>query len=131
MSTKGKGIKKRVPKKEKINQSPSPSREFVSKVLRGEPREKGFYFYSSEGNPTGSVACSLAEFCDSLNSLSVVTIQFHLGSGDFESWISFLGDDTLVRQLGLLRSKNLSGEALQHSFVSIVQERQHELQKLV
>lgn len=129
MSTKGKGTKKRVSNKEKTNQAQSPSKEFVLKVLRGVPRENGFYFYTSEGNPTGAVACSLAEFCDSVKSLSPESIQFHLGRGDFESWFSFLGDDTLVQQIGSLRSKNLSGVALQQAFVSTVQVRQSELHR--
>lgn len=130
MSTKGKGTKKRVSKKENAKAPQSPSREFALKVLRGVSRENGFYFYNSLGSPTGAVACNLGEFCESVESLPTETIQFHLARGDFENWINFLGDDVLVRQISVLRSENLPAEELRRAFVSTVQERQTQLQKL-
>jgi len=131
MGTQGKRTRKLISKKTNDNQPAPLTKEFASKVLSRVPVKNGFYFYTSAGNPTGAIACTLGEFSDRVKSLPAVTIEFHLARGDFENWVRFLGDDDLAQQITALRAENLSGETLCQAFVSVIQQRQSQLQKLI
>ena len=120
---------KKAPKrrtKKSVSHVAGVPKELASKVLSNVPREQGFYFYSSMGNPTGAIACSFDEFCQSVKSSSVESVEFHLTRGDFENWIRFLGDAELASQIEGLRAGNLPREQLMQTFVSTIDER-HEL----
>lgn len=116
-------------KKKTVKSKNTLPSEFASKVLENTPRENGFYFYSSIGNPTGNVACSFDAFCQDLKICSQETIEFHLERGDFENWIRFLGDHELASQIEKLRSGNLPPEQLVPNFISTMERRQNLLRK--
>ena len=130
MSPKKSSVRKRNRmKSDAPGERPTRSREFAAKVLSNLPRENGFYFYNSIGNPTGAVACSFGEFCEDVKASPPEIIEFHLSRGDFENWIKYIGDEELASQIGLLRSQNLSRDELFHAFVSAIQDRQISLQR--
>ena len=56
-------------------------------------------------------------------------IEFHLSRGDFENWISSLGDIELARRLRLIREKNLTGEALKEKLHIAIRTRCDQLLK--
>ena len=130
MSSKTRASKKRVSKKANgANEPALLPKEFVTRVLGDVPRENGFYFYSSMGNPTGAVACSFDEFCQSVKSAPSDTIEFHLSRGDFENWIRFLGDQELASQIEGLRGQSLPRGQLVQTFVSTIEKRRDLLRK--
>ena len=130
MNSKAKAAKKRVIKRAGTANEPALlPKEFVSRVLSNVPRENGFYFYSSMGNPTGAVACSFDEFCQSVKSSPLETIEFHLTRGDFENWIRFLGDQELAGQIEMLRRQSLPSEQLVQTFLSTIEQRHNLLLK--
>jgi hypothetical protein len=131
MSTK-KAAKKR-PKKKSANASRAATvpKELASKVLSAVPREHGFYFYSSMGNPTGTVACSFDEFCQIVKASPEESLEFHMTRGDFENWIRFLGDLELANQIERLRAGSLPREQMMQTFVSAIEERHDLLKKSV
>ncbi len=110
-------------KKSKTNSPKRPTKDFASKVLRTVPAESAFYFYSDVGNPTGIIATSLQDFHDCIRSLDVGSIQFHLGMGDFENWVRFLGDDDLSQSIRELSSESPTGEAMRQALLTRVRER--------
>ena len=122
---------KRQTKKKSGNMSPLARlpKELASKVLSNVPREQGFYFYWSIGNPTGEVACSFDEFCQRIKSSDPASLEFHLTRGDFESWIRFLGDLELANQIERLRAVSLTREQMTQSFVFTIEKRRELLRK--
>ena len=128
MSTR-KAQKKRSKKSENASRVAQVPKDHASKVLSNVPKEQGFYFYSSIGNPTGAVACSFDEFCRTVRSSPAESLEFHLTRGDFENWIRFLGDLELANQIEKLRAGNLPIEQMMHTFVSAIEERYELLQK--
>lgn len=128
MSTRKTQKKRGKNKSENASRVARVPRDIASKVLSNVPREQGFYFYSSVGNPTGTVACSFDEFCQSVKSSPAESIEFHLTRGDFESWIRFLGDLELANNIEQLRVANLPRELMMQTLVSAIEER-HELLK--
>lgn len=130
MSSKTKASKKRVSKKVVgANEPALLPKEFVTRLLSDVPRENGFYFYSSMGNPTGAVACSFDEFYQGVKSSPLEAIEFHLTRGDFENWIRFLGDQELASQIERLKGQGLPREQLVQTFVSTVEKRRNLLRK--
>lgn len=111
-------------KSESSNSRVEIPKELASKVLSAVPRENGFYFYSSIDTPTGVVACSFDEFCQSVKTSPAESLEFHLMRGDFENWIRFLGDVEMASQIEGIRMRNLPKEQLVQTLVSKVEERQ-------
>ncbi|HXX86856.1 MAG TPA: hypothetical protein VEH86_00215 [Candidatus Acidoferrum sp.] len=96
----------------------------MSKGLKIVPREKAFYFFTSIGNYTGASALSLKEFMEKINEVNVKSLEFHLGRGDFEKWVSDVLQDTeLAGDIRRLQKLNLSGEALRNQLFLTVSRR--------
>jgi len=90
------------------------------KALKTVPREKAFYFFTSIGNYTGTSASSLKEFMGKITEVNPKSLEFHLGRGDFEKWVSeVLQDPELAGEIKRLQKLNLTGNGLrdQLSFV--------------
>ena len=104
-------------------------RNIASNVLRSVPPQNAFYFYRAIGAPTGAGARNLPDFLGILNTIDLTSLQFHLGRGDFESWVKMLGDNTLANQLAGLKEKKLRGEDLRLQLVETVKARLDSLQK--
>jgi hypothetical protein len=96
----------------------------TAKLSSSLPREKAFYFFTSIGNYTGVSASSLKEFMEKLNEVNVKSLEFHLGRGDFERWISeVLQDAELAGEVKRLEKFNLVGESLRSELLTIVSRR--------
>jgi Family of unknown function (DUF5752) len=101
----------------------------ASNLLRSVPPQNAFYFYRAIGAPTGAAARNLPDFLGILNTIDLTSLQFHLGRGDFENWLKMLGDDTLAKQIAILKERKLRGEDLRVQLVDTVQARLDSLQK--
>ena len=104
-------------------------KNLASNILRSVPPQNAFYFYRAIGAPTGAAARNLPDFLGILNTIDLTSLQFHLGRGDFENWITMLGDNTLAKQLAGLKEKKMRGEDLRLQIVGIVKARIDTLQK--
>jgi hypothetical protein len=87
-------------------------------VLSDVPADKAFYFNTDVGVYTGKFATNLASFRDALRDVDVRSIEFHMGRGDFEKWIEFLGDHALAREIAKLRG--LRGEELREGLIKAI-----------
>jgi DNA-binding transcriptional ArsR family regulator len=104
--------------------------EKARQILSYVPAEKAFYFYTDIGKPLGIFASSLSDFCEKIQKIDNVSIEFHLYRGDFEAWFNGIGDVELARKTALLRERKLSGEELRKKLYEIVKNRCEELAKL-
>jgi hypothetical protein len=92
-------------------------------VLRGLPVNEGFHFYSAVDLPVGVSAFSLHDFLEKLSTVPMASLEFHLYRGDFERWVTMLGDERLASQLHELTERNYTGEKLRPRIVDIVRRR--------
>ncbi len=77
------------------------------------PDDKAFYFYFGENKPTKHVARSLREFYDTVKTIDLGSLTFHMQRGDFEKWIrDVLEDKELAAEVAKLRLAGLSGDDL-------------------
>jgi hypothetical protein len=102
--------------------------EITPRILKPVPREKAFYFFTSIGNYTGESASSLKEFVDKINEVNIKSLEFHLGRGDFEKWISeVLQDEELALEVKKLQKFNLVGDSLRSQLCVTVSKRLKQL----
>jgi hypothetical protein len=101
-------------------------------ILRRVDDEKAFYFYQDVNMYTGIKVNSLEDFANTLPTLAVEVIDFHLKRGDFEKWIKeVLGDETLSNNILKIREKGLVGEEAKKQLIRVVSRRLRELRKKV
>jgi hypothetical protein len=108
-----------------------PTGELSAHILRELPREQAFYFHREVEVPTGTSAFSLTGFIDSVKTIELVSLDFHMGRGDFEKWVTMLGDETLSQQIANLRLGNLKGENMRKRMLQITRLRLGYLRNLV
>jgi len=106
---------------------PKTDEKLARKVLGKTSKEKGFHFYKGIGQPTGIISDSLNDFCEKLKTLDVKAVEFHTERGDFEMWVSSLGDTELAKRLKVIRGTKLTGEALRKKIHETVKFRCNEL----
>lgn len=106
---------------------PKIDETLARKVLSKTSKEKAFHFYKTINMPLEISSDNLNDFCEKLKTLDLETIEFHTNRGDFEAWISYLGDIELARRLKLIREENLTGEALRKKIYEAVKFRCDEL----
>jgi len=94
-----------------------------AKTILADAHDKAFHFYAGIGKPLNCYAYSLKDFCDKIQKISVDSIEFHLNRGDFESWVTALGDAELAKKTALLKEKRLVGKELHTSLHEIVENR--------
>lgn len=109
---------------------PKIDEEQASAILTSVPSDQGFYFYNGLGEYTGVYACSLEDFAEKLRTVGLRSLEFHVSRGDFEAWLSGLGDAELEKRIGLIRKSGLSAEPLQRKICEMVQRRCEELKSL-
>jgi alpha-amylase len=83
-----------------------------------------FLFHTGVGKEydTGVVAWSLKGFIDAVSKVDIKALEFHVGNGDFESWVkSSLKDEKLASQIKALEAKK--GEMLRKSLVATAKKR--------
>jgi hypothetical protein len=85
--------------------------------------EKGFHFFNGSGNYEGETATSLVTFEFILESISVDSIRYHMGRGDFQKWIrEVLCDDTLAEKIDNIRT-DVSDQQLRSELIDAVNQR--------
>ncbi len=77
------------------------------RILRTVNPSESFHFYEAIGKPTGQNASSLTEFLETVKSVKIESLQFHLERKDFQNWIEkTLGDTTLARRIANISTSN-------------------------
>ncbi len=93
-------------------------------ALRQLPNENSFDFFSGIDQPLGVSAKSLREFHDIVGTVDSGALEFHLGRGDFESWVrTSVKDDVFANDLSSLRQEGLKGEVLRKQILLGLLER--------
>jgi len=110
----------------------SPHVRHLHKYLMAPlPSDKQFYFRDDQGSACGQAA-SLWDFQETLHTVPLSSLQFHLTHGDFESWLrTVIRDDQLAAQVHTLSQVGLTGEPLRVKLVETVQERYADLERLI
>jgi len=110
------------------------SRDHITRILGTLTQEKAFFFYEDVGRPTGESATSLTDFCSKINTVTPVSLSFHLKRGDFESWTkNAIGDIELASRITKIRrskAKWKSDATLRRKLYGVVRDRVVELQDL-
>ena len=106
------------------------STEQAAAILRELPQDKAFYFYRAVDSPLNVSARSLKEFVERIKTVEANSLSFHTQRGDFENWISMLGDADLSRRVGAVRTSKLSGEALRTKMHGTTKSRVDQLSRL-
>lgn len=109
---------------------PEIDSEKAQQILRYLPVGKSFHFYADVGKPLNVFAASLQDFCDKISKVDVSAIEFHTGRGDFEAWLTALGDVELARKTLLIKERKASGEELRKKLYETVKNRYEELLKI-
>ena len=99
----------------------------ASNILSNVPKEKAFFFCTTEGVYTKVSAISLQDFAAKLDGIEVSSILFHYPRGDFQAWIrDTLKDAVLAGRLCFIE-REISGEQLRKELLKMVQTRISEL----
>jgi hypothetical protein len=97
-------------------------------------RELGFYFYEGFDRPVdGLVAFSLDDFWDVVLTVSVGSLEFHQGRGDFARWVRFVfGEEDLADGIENIseRGERLREEILNSLLRFIAQKSNEKKEKL-
>jgi hypothetical protein len=101
----------------------------AGEILAYLPVERSFHFYADIGKPLDVYATSLQDFCDKVLKVDAGSIEFHINRGDFEAWLTELGDIELARKTLLVREQKMVGENLRQKLYEIVKNRYEELAK--
>jgi hypothetical protein len=82
--------------------------------------EKGFHFFNGSGNYLRETATSLVTFEFILESISIDSIRYHMGRGDFQRWIrEVLCDDDLAEKIDNMRT-DFSDQQLRSELIDAV-----------
>ena len=108
---------------------PRLTHKLAKEILSSLPNERSFYFFTGIGDYTGNFAKSLEEFSDFLREINIQSIEFHMSRGDFERWISDLGDKELAKRMGLLKKQGLAGIDLRRAIYQTVKTRCQEVKR--
>jgi len=105
------------------------TKEVAKNILRELSEDSAFHFYKSIDTPTGITARSLQEFHDALKRVEPSSVEFHIARGDFENWVKMLGDVTLAKQIGSLKSKGLPADEVRKLLTLLIRLRVGRLRK--
>jgi len=100
----------------------------ISRIVRTVPHHEGFHFFRDLGDPTGTVATSLADFLEKMRNADIHSVNFHFKRQDFAKWImGIIGDAELSRRISRIR-KEAQGEGLREEIIRVVKGRLEELE---
>ncbi len=103
--------------------------QLVQIITRRVPYEKGFRFSTGIGEYTGQVATSLEDFADTLKTVDLKSIDFHMERHDFEKWVSgIFGDEELAQIIS--RRSVFQGENRRNELIMALQSHLEELKKM-
>lgn len=83
-------------------------------------RKKPFHFYKDVNQPLGVCVNSLSDFVEKIKTIDILSIEFHLERGDFETWAHYLGNPKLEKRLRIVKTLNYKGEYLREKLVNII-----------
>ena len=104
--------------------------EKARQILEYVPAEKSFHFYADFGKPLNVFAANLQDFYNKILKVDMSSIEFHVDHGDFEAWLTELGDVELARKTLLIKERKAVGEELRKKLYEIVKSRCEELLKI-
>ena len=94
------------------------------------PANNAFYFFTDIGQYTNRSSNYLADFCNTIQTVDVRSVDFHFKRGDFALWIrETLGDAELSNEIDRV-SKKIQGEELRTTIYQTVDARLIKLKKL-
>jgi hypothetical protein len=103
----------------------------AEKILATVPYVNGFHFFTYIGQYTGETAVSLATFAKEVELAPIESIDFHFKRADFQKWIAdTIGDTELATTIGHIE-KELTGEPLRRSILTIINARVRELENQI
>jgi len=108
---------------------PKIDQKTAKKILSKTLPEKAFQFYNGVDQPTGISSDNLVDLCEKIKTLDMKPVEFHTARGDFELWISSLGDVELAKKLRLIRETSLTGDLLRERLYKTLRSRCDELLK--
>jgi predicted transcriptional regulator len=117
-------------KGKKVLGFPEISKQKATEILRHLSAEKAFHFYADIGKPLNIVADSLSAFSEKIQKISLNSIEFHLHRGDFEAWLTELGDIELAKKISFIKKQKTSAEELRKKLGEAVQKRYEELARI-
>jgi hypothetical protein len=89
-----------------------------------------FYFFTDIGQYTDRCSTSLADFCNTIWTIDIRSVEFHFKREDFAMWIKeTLGDNELANDINRI-SKTIRGEELRTILYQTVETRLTKLKKL-
>ena len=109
---------------------PEISKQKATEILRHLSAEKAFHFYTDIGKPLNITADSLGAFCEKIQKIHSNSIEFHLHRGDFEAWVTELGDTELAKKISIIKKQKTSAEDLRKKLSETMQKRYEELTKI-
>jgi predicted transcriptional regulator len=109
---------------------PEINKQKATEILRHLPAEKAFHFYMDIGKPLNVIADNLGTFSEKIQKINLNSIEFHLHRGDFEAWLTELGDTELVKRISLIKKQKTGAEELRKKLGETVQKRYEELAKI-
>lgn len=109
---------------------PEINKQKAAEILKHLSAEKSFHFYTDIGKPLNVLADSLGTFCEKIQKINPNSIEFHLHRGDFEAWMTELGDTELAKKISLIKKQKASPEDLRRKLSEAVQKRYEELVKI-
>jgi len=108
------------------------TREEAERILSRLPSEKSFRFYVSLGQPTGTWASSLREFCDLIEIVDVKSVEFHTFRGDFENWFrDALSYPQLAEEIAKIRESGISEWELREQIYKIAKKHYDQLNRVI
>lgn len=109
---------------------PEITKEKAASILDYAPHDRAFHFYATVDKPLSVHAHNLRDFSHKVDNADIHSVEFHLKRGDFEAWFKGLGDEELVKKIGLLKLQNLTGEDLREQIHLITHQRYLDLSKV-
>ena len=109
---------------------PEVNKQKATEMLRHLPAEKAFHFYADVGKPLNISAESLTGFFEKIQKVDLKSVEFHLHRGDFETWLTGLGDIELARKISHVKKQKVGGEELRRKLHETVQKRLEDLTKI-
>jgi hypothetical protein len=107
--------------KKQLSVKPTIATPIIIKPLRTVPFEKGFHFYTTIGNYTGTTATNLSEFAAKLQIVPTESITFHFQRKDFQKWIQYtIKDAALAERISRIKGEQ-SAEGMRKEILSTVE----------
>ncbi|MCW4018188.1 MAG: hypothetical protein NWF00_05865 [Candidatus Bathyarchaeota archaeon] len=83
-----------------------------------------FHFYTAVDEPLGISACTIREFCELAAKVDAASLEFHVGRGDFESWLRAAANDAdFADAFVKIKDANLTGAELREAIVKTAESK--------